>query len=71
MKYYLHIRVMAAGTYFDCWQQVEDGDVTGHVDDAGEPVKLPKVHESHVLTGQPYYAPGVLNAPEVPVNDAS
>lgn len=63
MNGYLKIRVMTSGTYFDCWQKIEAGEVTGHVDDASAPVALPAVHEAYVLTGQIHYAPNVLTAP--------
>lgn len=63
MNGYLKIRVMEGGRYADCWQQIADGVVVGHVADDGSAVTLPEVCEAHVLTGQMHFAPNVLRDP--------
>lgn len=66
---FIQIRVMANGRYADCWQEIKNGEVVGYCDDNCRPVALPEPHEAHCLTGQLYFAPGILSPPPDP--DAS
>lgn len=58
MNGFIKVRIMSAGTYFDCWQHVQDGNVVGYVDTDSNPVTLPQPHEAMVLgNGEPTETP--------------
>lgn len=56
MNGYIKVRIMSAGSYFDCWQRVQAGAVIGYVTSNGDTVELPEVHEAYVLDKQLYAA---------------
>ena len=60
---YIKARIMAGGSYADCWQHVVDGEVVDYCNDDKKPVILPEPHEAFCLTGQVYFAPNVLHDP--------
>ncbi len=68
---YYQICIRAKGRYADHWQKVclIDGQwqQVDIVNDAGESVELPQPHEGFLLTGQLYFAPGVLHDPSKPI----
>lgn len=61
--YYLKIRVMADGRYADCWQFVRDGVVVDYVNDDNVPIALPKLHDTIILSSEPWFAPGIVRDP--------
>ncbi len=71
MNGFIKIRVMAGGKYADCWQQVVDGVVVGHVDDAGVALQLPEPCETMVVghegSRELHFAPCVLRDPAADV----
>ncbi len=67
---YHKVRVMAAGRYADCWQEIEEpgtekASVLRYVNDESKTVELPEPCEVMVLDKHMYFAPGIHYAPDV------
>lgn len=67
MSVFIKVRIMANGSYFDCYQQRDGDNITAYVKEGGEEISpviegvgtpgLPNPHECMVLDPVEYEAP--------------